>query len=111
MNDTSASITLMGKGSKTRQVGVSKKLADTLRRYIVHRHIYKYPYRYIFSSQTHKEMTIYRTESIYKKYVVMAKDQNPSLFQENSYPPHSMRHSTACHLLEAGVDIVTIKIY
>lgn len=27
MNDTSASITLMGKGSKTRQVGISKKLA------------------------------------------------------------------------------------
>lgn len=39
----------------------------------------------------------------------MAKIQNPSLFRENSYPPHSMRHTTACHLLEAGVDIVTIK--
>lgn len=109
MKDTSASITLMGKGSKTRQVGVSKKLADTLRRYIVHRHIDKYPDRHIFSSQTHEQMTISCVEGIYKKYVVMAKVQNPSLFQENSYPPHSMRHSTACHLLEAGVDIVTIK--
>ena len=39
----------------------------------------------------------------------MAKNQNPSLFRENNYPPHSMRHTTACHLLEAGVDIVTIK--
>lgn len=57
MNDTSASITLMGKGLKTRQVGVSKKLADTLHRYIVHRHIDKYPDRHIFSSQTHEQMT------------------------------------------------------
>ena len=43
MNDTSASITLIGKGSKTRQVGISKKLADTLHKYIVHRDIEKYP--------------------------------------------------------------------
>ena len=31
------------------------------------------------------------------------------MFLDNHYSPHSMRHSTACHLLEAEVDIVTIK--
>lgn len=109
INAGSASITLMGKGSKVRQVGISKKLAETLQKYICHRRIDKYPEKHIFSSQTHERMTISCVEGIYKKYVAMAKEQNPALFQADSYPPHSMRHSTACHLLEAGVDIVTIK--
>lgn len=39
----------------------------------------------------------------------MAKKANPMLFPSVSYPFHSMRYSTASHLLEAGVDIVTIK--
>ena len=105
----SASITLTGKGSKTRQVGIAERLVGTLQSYIKHRHIELFPNRHIFSSQTHEQMTISCVEGIYKKYVTLAKKSNPGLFLADSYPPHSMRHSTACHLLEAGVDIVTIK--
>lgn len=102
-------ITLTGKRSKVRQVGIAKKLSDILIRYIQHRRIDSFPDRHIFSSQTHEKMTISCVEEIYKKYVTMAKENNPNLFLEDSYPPHSMRHSTACHLLESGVDIVSIK--
>ena len=109
INEKNASVTLIGKGSKTRQVGVSLSLAKTIQKYIKHRGIEHHPGRHVFSSQTHEQMTISCVEGIYKKYVAIAKKGHPDLFLKDSYPPHSMRHSTACHLLEAGVDIVTIK--
>jgi len=31
------------------------------------------------------------------------------MFTAGSYPPHSMRHSTASHMLEAGIPLVVIK--
>lgn len=109
MNERTASVTLLGKGSKIRQVGISLSLAKVIQNYIRHRHIDRYPGRHVFSSQTHEQMTVSCIEGIYKKYVVIAKEGHPGMFLDNHYSPHSMRHSTACHLLEAGVDIVTIK--
>lgn len=109
IHDRMASITLTGKGSKTRQVGISVTLAKIVQNYIKHRHIDRYPERHVFSSQTHEQMTVSCVEGIYKKYVSIAKEKHPGMFLDDHYSPHSMRHSTACHLLEAGVDIVTIK--
>jgi len=104
-----ASLNINGKGGKTRRIGIPNACADMLKKYIAHRNLNDKPERHVFSSQTHEQMTVSCIEEIFKKYVSIAKKGNPLLFQENSYPPHSMRHSTASHMLEAGVPLVVIK--
>ncbi|MEA4805936.1 tyrosine-type recombinase/integrase [Acetobacterium wieringae] len=108
-NPKGATINIKGKGSKTRRIGIPDACSTILQNYIAHRRIESKPDRHVFSSQTHEQMTVSCIEGIFKKYVNVAKKENPSLFGEDSYPPHSMRHSTASHMLEAGVPIVVIK--
>jgi len=45
---------------------------------------------------------------ILAKYCAQAREVMPTLAAKRLHP-HSMRHSTAVHLLRAGVDIVTIS--
>lgn len=45
-----------------------------------------------------------------KKYAVMIEDKYPSIKQKR-VSPHTIRHTTASHLLEAGVDINTIRAW
>lgn len=108
-NQKGASLNITGKGGKSRRVGIPDTCAKMLHKYLVRRKIDTQPNRHIFSSQTHEQMTISCIEGIFKKYISQAKIENPSLFKEDSYSPHSMRHSTASHMLEANVPIVVIK--
>ena len=54
-------------------------------------------------------MTISCIEAIFKKYVGMAKKKYPEMFREKSYSPHTMRHTCAMHMLEAGIPLLSIK--
>ena len=100
---------IKGKGGKTRKVGIPFACSTLLKQYIKYRKIDHFPSRHIFSSQTNEHMTVSCIEEIFKKYIRIAKDQNPTLFLEDSYTPHSMRHATATHMLYAGVPLVVLK--
>ena len=102
-------IELNGKGDKSRLVNVSEAYAIMLDSYLRKRRIHGISDRHIFSSQTHEHMTISCVEEIVKKYVRKAKEQHPNLFTMGTYTPHSFRHSTATHMLEAGVPLMAIK--
>jgi len=104
-----ATLNITGKGGKSRRIGISDICAKILQKYLIHRRIEGKPDRHVFSSQTNEKMSVSCIEGIFKKYVLLAKKANPQLFQKDSYPPHSMRHATASHMLEAGVPLVVIK--
>jgi len=108
-SEKNASLNITGKGRKKRKIGISYACASLVKGYIEHRKIAPCPERHLFSSQTHEKMTVSCIEEIFKKYIWIAKQKNPGLFLDDRYTPHSMRHSTASHMLEAGVPLVVIK--
>ncbi len=103
-----AGINVHGKGQKMRRIGIPASAADMLKKYIEHRGISKNWDRHVFSSQTHEKMTVSCIEEIFAKYIIIAKQKNPGQFR-NNYTPHSMRHTTATHMLEAGVPLIVVK--
>jgi len=102
-------LTLIGKGKKARRIGIAQPCAALLKEYLDYRGISKQLDSHIFSSQTHEHMTTACITEIFKKYITLAKERNPMMFREESYTPHSMRHTTATSMLEAGVPIMAIK--
>lgn len=103
-----AGIRVLGKGQKMRRIGIPIQAAEILKKYIMHRNIMEKKERHVFSSQTHEKMTVSCVEEIYYKCVEKARSENPGMFREH-YSPHSMRHTTATHMLEAGVPLIVVK--
>jgi len=104
-----AVLTLMGKGEKPRRVKITADATEMLNKYIAYRKIADMLTRHIFSSQRNEQMSISCVEEIFAKYEKMAKNAHPDKFYSGKYTPHVMRHTTATHLLEAGVPLAVVK--
>ena len=100
------SIYLTGKGSKTRIVPIQKATAQILKKYISYNNLLKDDI--LFYNKYHQPLSQKGMTYILNKYLKRAKNENPNYFN-NNISLHSLRHSKAMHLLEAGVNIVYIR--
>lgn len=103
-------VILHGKGGKTRFVPLMERPAKMLKDHIARsKTVTTAKNSPIFFNQRGEPITPACIRNLIQKYVSKAQSSRPDLFQADTYSPHSMRHSKAVHMLEAGVDMVFIR--
>ena len=105
-----ATIRLRGKGGKSRIVPIMKQTASYLKEYIRERNLDKpvmrpYP---LFYNRIRRKLTRAGITYILDKYVERARSITPEHIPD-TVSPHSIRHSKAMHLLQAGVNLIYIR--
>jgi integrase/recombinase XerD len=101
------SVLLRGKGSKERTCPIWTETAGLLQKLIEQNDLSPSQSAPVFLNGRGARLTRFGIRLILNKYVVKAALSRPSLKGKRLHP-HSIRHSTAVHLLCSGVDLSTI---
>jgi len=102
-----ASVLLRGKGRKERICPLWTETARSLRELLEKNQIAPHEPRPVFLNHRGHPLTRFGARLILQKHVQQAATKISSLIGKRIHP-HSLRHSTAIHLLRAGVDLSTI---
>jgi len=97
-------VTITGKGNKVRRCPLWASTLDKLRTLAGNRK----SDQPVFLNRLHRQITRSGVHALVKRCAVRACKQAPSIAGK-TVSPHTIRHTTACHLLQAGVDINTIR--
>ena len=101
-------VLLRGKGSKERVVPLTEETVIALRNYHdenVHRLAMEGPF---FINQRGARLTRFGVVHMIDRTVKVAAGQHPHLAKMR-ISPHTLRHTVAMHMLQAGVDLTTIQ--
>lgn len=101
-----SSILIRGKGNKTRRCPIWRETANTLTALTTGRE----SNGHVFLNRCGQSLTRFGIHTLVERYVARAVAQVPSL-RKKRVSPHVIRHTTATHLLRAGVDINTIRAW
>lgn len=100
----SASVKILGKGNKVRHCPLWAITQEAIAALIEGRD----PTDQVFINRYKEPMTRFGIHGVVKRYALQAIQKMPSLGKKR-ISPHTIRHTTAVHLLRAGVDINTIR--
>ena len=95
-------VKLQGKGSKQRIVPIGSELNETLQYYLKIRKEFENNESYLFISKNKKKLDRSAVFRLIKKTALIAGINS-------SVHPHTLRHSAATHMLEAGCDLRTLQ--
>jgi len=102
-----ASVHLRGKGRKDRSCPLWPETARAIRLYLEECQIAPHEARSVFLNYRGEPLTRFGVRHILQKHIRRAAPRVASLKRKRLHP-HSMRHSTAVHLLRSDVDLSTI---
>jgi integrase/recombinase XerD len=109
--DAPAHVHLRGKGRKARLCPVWADTAARLRRLLAERGVDLDTRVPVFTNRiTGRALTRFGARYILTKYVRRATARAPTLSKKRIHP-HSVRHATALHLLQSGVDLNTVRCW
>ncbi|MEX1026571.1 MAG: site-specific integrase [Candidatus Paceibacterota bacterium] len=101
-------VRLEGKGRKQRICPLWPQTAKLLRDLLAELDLDPTSTQRLFRNRLGKPLTRFGVRYLLRKYVQKAHTAVPSLSQKRVHP-HTLRHSTAVHLLQAGVDLISIS--
>jgi site-specific recombinase XerD len=101
------SVRLQGKGRKERACPLWPETARALRLHLEECQIALHEPRSVFLNYRGEPLTRFGARLILRKHILKAATSSVTLKRKRLHP-HSVRHSTAVHLLRSGVDLSTI---
>ncbi len=108
--DGTAQAKLLGKGKKYRSCPLWPETLQALRDYLKQRTAKDPTAQQIFLNANGSPVTRFGVRYIIGKYAAKAKSQCPSIATK-AVNPHTLRHTTAMHLLRAGNDINMVSYW
>lgn len=108
--DGSAQIHLLGKGKKHRNCPLWPETVAAVQAYLESRLPKETSIEHLFLNATGVPITRFGIRYVTNKYKVTAQEQCPSL-KTKKVSPHTIRHTTAMHLLRSGNDINMVSYW